>query len=85
MLALCGGRTAPQFYRTLTEIAYSPRIPWEQTHVFWSDERYVPPDSEQSNYRVTKRELLEHVPIPGEHIHPMPTLLPSPGRGRGGL
>ncbi len=77
-LALCGGRTAPHFYATLAEEEYRARVPWERVHVFWSDERYVPPSSERSNYWVTKRSLLEHVAIPGSQIHPMPTLLPSP-------
>jgi len=77
VVALCGGRTAPQLYRVLAE-QYRDRIPWAQWHVFWSDERYVAPDSEQSNYYVTKRALLDQVPIPKAQIHPMPTLLPSP-------
>jgi len=78
VIALCGGKTAPQLYRLLAE-EYRERIPWEAWHVFWSDERYVPPESEQSNYGVAKRALLDRVPIPREQVHPMPTLLPSPG------
>jgi len=77
LIALCGGKTAPQLYRLLAE-EYRERIPWEAWHVFWSDERYVPPESEQSNYGGTKRALLDRVPIPREQVHPMPTLLPSP-------
>lgn len=75
-IALCGGKTAPQMYRVLAE-EFRDQVPWEQWHVFWSDERYVPSESEQSNYRTAKLALLEHAPIPKDQIHPMPTLLPS--------
>ncbi len=78
VIALCGGRTAPRFYAALAEEQYRTRVAWEQVHVFWSDERYVSPDSEQSNFWVTKRHLLDRVTIPAEHLHPMPTLLPTP-------
>ena len=78
VIALCGGRTAPHFYRTLAGGGYRSRVPWEHTSIFWSDERYVPPDSEQSNYGVTKQNLLEHVPVAAARVHAMPTLLPSP-------
>src|SRR5574340_319467 len=78
VIALCGGRTAPHFYHALARERHAARVAWEKVHVFWSDERYLPPESEQSNYGVTKRSLLAHVPIPAQQIHPMPTLLPSP-------
>jgi 6-phosphogluconolactonase len=77
VIALCGGKTAPHMYRVLAE-EYRDSVPWGAWHVFWSDERYVSPESEQSNYGVTRRALLDHVPIPKEQIHPMPTLLSSP-------
>lgn len=77
LIALCGGRTTPRLYRVLAE-DYRSQILWRDWHVFWSDERYVPPESEQSNYGVAKRMLFGRVPIPKGQIHPMPTLLPSP-------
>ncbi len=77
LIALCGGRTAPHLYRLWAE-EYRDQTLWRDWHVFWSDERYVPPEREQSNYGVAKHVLLDRVPIPNDRIHPMPTLLPSP-------
>jgi 6-phosphogluconolactonase len=47
-------------------------------HIFWRDERYVPPDDPQSNYRMAKETLLDHVPCPTGNVHPMPTHYPDP-------
>lgn len=71
-IVLSGGRTPRMLYRLL---ATAPReqIPWPQVHVFWSDERYVPPDDVRSNYRLARDTLLEHVPCPPTNIHPMHT------------
>jgi 6-phosphogluconolactonase len=45
--------------------------------VFWGDERYVSPQDPDSNYRMARETLLDHVPSPAENIHPMPTRFPS--------
>lgn len=70
-LALSGGSTPKALYGLLATDAKSTRIPWEQTHLFWTDERCVPPDDPQSNYRMAHETLLAHVNIPSEQIHRM--------------
>ena len=76
-LALSGGDTPQPLYRLLAS-RFRDRIPWSQVHVFWGDERYVPEDHPDSNYRMTRETLLSHVPCPAANIHPMPTHLRSP-------
>lgn len=76
-LALAGGSTPRTLYRLLAT-GYRDEIPWDRVHLFWGDERYVPRDDPRSNYRLVRESLLDHVRIPGENIHPMPTDLPDP-------
>ncbi len=71
-LALAGGNTPRVLYRVLAA-DYRHEIPWEQVHVFWGDERYVPPDDTRSNYHMARETLLNHIPVPAKNIHPMPT------------
>lgn len=74
-LALAGGSTPERLYELLaTEVS----IPWGQVHLFWGDERYVPHDHPNSNVRLVRRTLLDAVPIPDDHVHPIPTQGPSP-------
>ena len=44
-------------------------MPWQQVHVFWADERCVPPDHADSNYRLAFETLLSRVPVPDENVH----------------
>lgn len=53
-------------------------IPWDRVHIFWGDERCVPPEDPRSNYRLAREALLDSVPIPGENIHRTPTGLSNP-------
>ncbi len=71
-LVLSGGSTPRTLYSILAS-QYHARIPWPHVHVFWGDERYVPPDDSRSNYRMAKETLLDHVPCPAANIHKMPT------------
>ncbi len=71
--ALSGGRTPEQF---LLRLASSPRaqvLPWDKVHVFWVDERYVPPDSQASNYRLVVETFLNRIDIPTANIHRIST------------
>ena len=68
-IALSGGSTPKPLYAAL---AQQP-LPWEKIHCFWGDERYVPVDHPDSNQGMTRQIWLNHVPIPPENIHPMPT------------
>ncbi len=73
-VALSGGSTPKRLYEILAEPANRDRFPWARAHVFWGDERLVPPTSAESNLRMTREALLDHVPIPPENIHPMRSL-----------
>ena len=76
-LVLSGGSTPIPTHRLLASM-FRDRIPWPHVHVFWGDERYVPHDAPQSNYRMAKDTLLDHVPCPAANIHPMPTHFADP-------
>lgn len=69
--ALSGGRTPIAFYQ---QLAVCPQpLPWDKTHIFWADERFVPPDDRDSNYRMINEHLLSRIAIPKENIHPILT------------
>lgn len=70
-VALAGGSTPRRLYELLASPQFQHRIPWDRLHVFWGDERMVPHDHPQSNYRVAYEALLKHVPIPPKNIHPV--------------
>lgn len=66
-VALAGGNTPAAAYIRLTTMD----LPWSAIQVFWGDERPVPPDHPDSNYRMAQDTLLSHVPIPRAHVHRM--------------
>ncbi len=68
-IALAGGGTPKPLYEAIA----SQDLPWEKIHVFWGDERYVPPDHPDSNQGMARSAWLEKVDIPSANIHPMPT------------
>jgi 6-phosphogluconolactonase len=76
-LALSGGGTPRRMHRLLAT-RFRERIPWADVHVFWTDERYVPPGDERSNQRMARETLLDHVPVPAAQLHPMPTHFADP-------
>ncbi|CDM66020.1 MAG: 6-phosphogluconolactonase [Pyrinomonas methylaliphatogenes] len=69
-LALSGGST-PRLLYTLLGSEFSSEIDWNRTHLFWADERCVPPDDEESNYRMVHETLLARAPIPISNVHRM--------------
>lgn len=71
VLALAGGSTPREAYRLLAGPGPAGRIDWSRVHVFWGDERCVPPDDPASNYRMAREALLDHVPIPDNQVHRM--------------
>ncbi|MEI7833313.1 MAG: 6-phosphogluconolactonase [bacterium] len=75
-LALAGGSTPRALYELLASSAYASQIDWAHTHIFWGDERCVPPDSDESNYKMAKTALLDHIPIPPANIHRIKGELP---------
>jgi 6-phosphogluconolactonase len=70
-VALAGGGTPRPVYARLAEAGYARRIDWRRVHIFFGDERCVPPDDSRSNYRMAREALLDHVPLPPENIHRM--------------
>ena len=72
-IALCGGATPQPLYRLLGSGRYDGRIDWSRFEVFWGDERFVPHDAADSNFRQANELWLRHVPIPAAQIHPLPT------------
>ena len=63
---LSGGKTPAALHRVL---AARPFEGWSHVHVWFGDERTVPPDHAESNYRMARETLLDHVAIPAEHVH----------------
>lgn len=72
-VALAGGSTPKNTYGILAR-DYASVVDWPNVHVFFGDERTVPPDHEDSNYRAAKEALLDHVPVGS--VHPMRGELP---------
>jgi 6-phosphogluconolactonase len=70
-LVLAGGGTPRRTYELLAVPPLAGRMPWQQTHIFFSDERCVAPDHRDSNYRMALHALLAHVPIPSDQVHRM--------------
>lgn len=76
-VALSGGSTPRLTYQALAQ--RPQEVPWDRTQVFFSDERFVPPDSQDSNYRMANEVMLSHVPIPKRFVHRVPTEGIEPG------
>lgn len=70
-VALSGGSTPKALFELLANENYASQIEWQNVHIFWSDERCVSPEDEQSNYHMADEALLKHVPIPRNQIHRM--------------
>lgn len=70
-LALAGGSTPRDLYARLAQPAIAAQIPWARVHLFWGDERMVPPDHPDSNYRMVRESLLQRIAIPEENVHRM--------------
>jgi 6-phosphogluconolactonase len=76
-VALAGGSTPRALYELLAGDGYHEGIHWPLIHFFWGDERYVPADSKDSNYRMAYDALLSKVPVPEANIHRMVTDYPD--------
>lgn len=82
-VALAGGSTPEALYRLLAdEPAFRARMPWAQTHFFFGDERHVPPDHKDSNYRMAAEALLRKVAgeCPAANVHRIPAENPDAAR-----
>jgi 6-phosphogluconolactonase len=70
-IAVAGGNTPKRVYELLASERYRSRIEWSSVHAFFGDERCVPPDHPDSNYRMVTESLLSQVPIPAVNVHRM--------------
>ena len=71
-LALSGGSTPRELYRRLASAPLRERIAWDRVYLFWGDERAVPPDHPDSNYRMAHEAMLSHLSIPPANVYRMP-------------
>src|SRR2546430_413642 len=71
-IALAGGTTTGELYGLLGSEPFRSQIDWQLVHIFWGDERCVPPDSPDSNFYQAQEVLLNKIAIPVSHIHRMP-------------
>jgi len=70
-LALAGGGTPKSIYELMAAERYRKQFPWSKMHIYFGDERCVPADHPDSNYRMAKQALLAKVPIPENNVHPI--------------
>jgi 6-phosphogluconolactonase len=68
-VALSGGSTPRDLYTLLASGGFAAQVDWSRVHCFWGDERAVPPDHPDSNYRMAHETLLSRVPIPAANVH----------------
>ena len=72
VVALSGGSTPKRLYQLLASPEFNRNIPWEKVFLFWSDERFVLHTDADSNYRMVKESLLDHISIPEKNIFAIP-------------
>lgn len=76
-VALSGGTAPREMYSLLAGEELAPGIPWQGVHLFWGDERCVPPLHPRSNHAMAWDAFIRHVPIPGENVHRIRGELPA--------
>ena len=72
-VALAGGSTPKGLYQKLTTSPYIEQIDWSRVHLFFGDERCVLPTHDDSNFKMAREAMIDHLPIPQEHVHRLPT------------
>lgn len=70
-VALAGGHTPRRTYELLAEPSRRDTVDWKRVHLFWGDERCVPPEDERSNARMAREAFIDHVPVPKSNVHPV--------------
>jgi 6-phosphogluconolactonase len=78
-VALSGGST-PRGLFSLLATKYRDPLPWDKMFFFWSDERHVPPDNPESNYRMAYEAMLSKVPVPSKNVFRVPAENPDANR-----
>jgi 6-phosphogluconolactonase len=79
-VCLSGGSTPRRQYQLLAKPEMAACLPWDRVHWFWGDERFVPHDAPDSNYRMVHDALLARVPTAARNIHPIATGGVSPAQ-----
>ena len=69
LVALSGGSTPKRLFQLLAEPPYQDRVDWGKVEFFWGDERSVPPDNNDSNYRMAREAMLDKLPISASQVH----------------
>jgi len=77
-LCLSGGSTPKRLYGRLAAEPWRTALDWQRLHVFFGDERVVPPDDPRSNFAMAREALLDKVPLPSANIHAVDTMLATP-------
>jgi 6-phosphogluconolactonase len=77
-VSLSGGSTPKRLYERLASPTYRDRFPWDRTEWFFGDERFVPKDDKDSNYRMVNEAMLSRVPASPDSVHAFDTALASP-------
>jgi 6-phosphogluconolactonase len=72
-VSLSGGSTPKTLYGLLASDEFRSRFPWQRVSWYWGDERFVPYDHPESNFRMTREAMLAKAPVPPGNIHPIPT------------
>src|SRR5215475_15684090 len=72
-VSLSGGSTPKTLYTLLASDEFRRRFPWTRVSWYWGDERFVPYDHPESNYRMTREAMLAKSPVPADNVHPVPT------------
>jgi 6-phosphogluconolactonase len=72
-VSLSGGSTPKALYTLLASDDFRGRFPWTRVSWYWGDERFVPYDHPESNYRMSSDAMLAKAPVPPENVHPVPT------------
>jgi 6-phosphogluconolactonase len=75
-VALSGGSTPRALHNELAT-TFATQLPWDKVFFFWGDERHVPPDFPESNFRMAKETLLSKLSVPADHVFRMPGEIPD--------
>jgi len=76
-VALSGGTAPKEMYALYASDEFAPRIPWEGVHLFWGDDRCVPPRHPRSNYAMAWEAFIRRIPIPEANVHRVLGELPA--------
>src|ERR1700684_1249906 len=71
-VSLSGGSTAKALYALLGSETFVCRLPWPRVHWYWGDERFVPYDHPDSNFRMVREAMLARAPVPPQNVFPVP-------------